>query len=46
MSYAMKDAIMPQFVIEKLWEVTQGDAIITTDVGQHQMWTAQYYKFR
>ena len=46
MSYTMKDAIMPQFVIEKLWEITQGDAIITTDVGQHQMWTAQYYKFQ
>ena len=40
-----KDLIMPQFVIEKLWEVTGGDAIITSDVGQHQMWAAQYYKF-
>jgi len=45
MKYGMKDAIMPQFVIEKLWEVTRGDAIITSDVGQHQMWAAQYYKF-
>ena len=45
MSYAMKDVIMPQFVIEKLWEVTNGEAIITSDVGQHQMWAAQYYKF-
>lgn len=45
MKYSMKDAIMPQFVIEKLWEVTKGDAIITSDVGQHQMWAAQYYKF-
>ncbi len=45
MKYGMKDAIMPQYVIEKLWEVTKGDAIITSDVGQHQMWTAQYYKF-
>ncbi len=43
--YTMKDVIMPQFVIEKLWEVTGGDAIITSDVGQHQMWAAQYYKF-
>ena len=45
MRYAMKDAIMPQYVIEKLWEITGGDAIITSDVGQHQMWAAQYYKF-
>jgi acetolactate synthase-1/2/3 large subunit len=39
------DVIKPQFVVEKLWEVTKGDAIITSDVGQHQMWAAQYYKF-
>jgi len=43
--YSMSDAIMPQFVIEKLWELTGGDAIVTSDVGQHQMWAAQYYKF-
>ena len=40
-----KDLIMPQYVIEKLYEVTGGDAFITSDVGQHQMWAAQYYKF-
>ncbi len=40
-----KDVIMPQYVIEKLYEVTGGDAIVTSDVGQHQMWAAQYYKF-
>jgi acetolactate synthase-1/2/3 large subunit len=40
-----KDVIMPQYVVEKLYEVTGGDAIITSDVGQHQMWAAQYYKF-
>ncbi|MCP5267097.1 MAG: acetolactate synthase 3 catalytic subunit [Burkholderiaceae bacterium] len=39
------ELIKPQFVIEKLWEVTGGDAIITSDVGQHQMWAAQYYRF-
>ena len=38
-------AIMPQYVIEKLWELTGGNAIVTSDVGQHQMWAAQYYKF-
>ena len=37
--------IKPQFVIEKLYEVTQGDAFVTSDVGQHQMWAAQFYKF-
>jgi len=39
------ELIKPQFVIEKLYEVTHGDAYITSDVGQHQMWAAQYYKF-
>ncbi|NML59601.1 acetolactate synthase 3 catalytic subunit [Massilia sp. RP-1-19] len=37
--------IKPQSVIEKVWEVTKGDAFITSDVGQHQMWAAQYYPF-
>ncbi len=40
------EVIKPQFVIEKLYEVTAGDAFITSDVGQHQMWAAQYYKFK
>jgi acetolactate synthase-1/2/3 large subunit len=39
------EIIKPQFVIEKLWEATKGDAFVTSDVGQHQMWAAQYYKF-
>ena len=39
------EIIKPQSVIEKLYEVTRGDAFITSDVGQHQMWAAQYYKF-
>lgn len=38
--------IMPQHIIEKIGELTQGEAIITTEVGQHQMWAAQYYKFK
>ncbi|HWL74402.1 MAG TPA: thiamine pyrophosphate-dependent enzyme, partial [Burkholderiaceae bacterium] len=38
-------AIKPQYVIEKLWEVTGGKAFVTSDVGQHQMWAAQYYRF-
>jgi len=37
--------IKPQLVIEKLYEVTGGDAFVTSDVGQHQMWAAQFYKF-
>jgi acetolactate synthase-1/2/3 large subunit len=46
MKYKLKkNVIMPQYVIEKLYEVTGGNAIVTSDVGQHQMWAAQYYKF-
>jgi acetolactate synthase-1/2/3 large subunit len=37
--------IKPQFAVEKLYEITGGDAYITSDVGQHQMWAAQFYKF-
>jgi acetolactate synthase-1/2/3 large subunit len=37
--------IKPQFVLEKLYEITGGQAIVTSDVGQHQMWAAQFYKF-
>ena len=39
------EVIKPQYVIETLHEVTGGDAFVTSDVGQHQMWAAQYYKF-
>jgi len=39
------DVIKPQMVVQKLYEVTNGDAYVTSDVGQHQMWAAQYYKF-
>lgn len=46
LAYPVSDSIIkPQYVIEKLCEVTQGDAFVTSDVGQHQMWAAQYYKF-
>lgn len=38
--------IKPQYVIEKIYELTKGDAIIATEVGQNQMWTAQFYKFK
>ena len=37
--------IKPQYVIEKLCEITQGEAYVTSDVGQHQMWAAQFYRF-
>ena len=39
------EVIKPQYVVQKLWEVTGGDAYVTSDVGQHQMWAAQYYPF-
>ena len=40
------DLIKPQYVVETLYEVTGGDAYVTSDVGQHQMWAAQFYKFK
>jgi acetolactate synthase-1/2/3 large subunit len=46
MSYKQsKSVIKPQYVIEKIRELSDDDAIITTEVGQHQMWTAQFFKF-
>ena len=42
---ASSEIIKPQYVVQKLWQVTKGDAIVTSDVGQHQMWAAQYYPF-
>lgn len=41
-----EEKISPQWLLEQIYEVTNGDAIVTTDVGQHQMWTAQFYKFK
>jgi acetolactate synthase-1/2/3 large subunit len=40
------EVILPQMAIEMLYELTKGDAILTTGVGQHQMWAGQYYKFK
>jgi acetolactate synthase-1/2/3 large subunit len=46
LTYTYNDEVIkPQFVVEKIYELTKGDAIITTEVGQNQMWTAQFYKF-
>ncbi len=39
------ELIKPQYVLEKLYELTKGEAFVTSDVGQHQMWAAQFYKF-
>src|SRR2546428_28892 len=45
LKYDKKSALIkPQFVVEKLYELTGGDAFIISDVGQHQRWAAQYYK--
>jgi acetolactate synthase-1/2/3 large subunit len=41
-----KEVILPQMAIEMLYELSKGEAIITTGVGQHQMWSAQYYRFK
>ncbi|MGL6219141.1 MAG: biosynthetic-type acetolactate synthase large subunit, partial [Lacrimispora sphenoides] len=41
-----KSALTGPYIIEKIYEITQGDAIITTEVGQHQMWAAQFYQYK
>ena len=41
-----RDTLNGPLIMEKIYEITKGDAIITTDVGQHQMWAAQHYKFK
>jgi acetolactate synthase-1/2/3 large subunit len=47
MSYIASDSVIkPQYVIEKISALTAEDVIITTEVGQHQMWTAQFFQFR
>ncbi len=46
LSYKGSDEVIkPQFVLEKAYEITRGEAFVTSDVGQHQMWAAQYYRF-
>jgi acetolactate synthase-1/2/3 large subunit len=46
LTYTFSDEVIkPQFVVEKIYELTKGDAIITTEVGQNQMWAAQFYKY-
>ena len=46
LKYKASDTIIkPQYVVEQLYKVTDGRAIVTSDVGQHQMWAAQYYRF-
>jgi acetolactate synthase I/II/III large subunit len=45
LTYQRNDTLKPQYVVEKIYELTQGDAIIATEVGQNQMWAAQFYKF-
>ena len=44
--YNKEGSLKPQYIIEKIYEMTKGDAIITTEVGQNQIWAAQYYKFK
>lgn len=45
LAYEQGDTLKPQYVVEKLYELTKGEAIITTEVGQNQIWAAQYYPF-
>jgi len=45
LKYDNNEELKPQYIIEKVYKITQGKAIIVTDVGQHQMWAAQYYQY-
>jgi acetolactate synthase-1/2/3 large subunit len=45
LTYMRNGTLKPQYVIERIFDITGGNAIITTEVGQNQMWTAQFYKF-
>ena len=46
LDYEQEDVIKPQYVIEKIYEITKGECIITTEVGQNQMWAAQFFKYQ
>ena len=46
LDYKMDGELKPQYVVEKIYEVTRGEALITTEVGQNQMWAVQYYHFK
>jgi acetolactate synthase-1/2/3 large subunit len=45
LTYQDDDVLRPQYVVDQIYQVTEGKAIVTTEVGQNQMWTAQFYKF-
>jgi acetolactate synthase-1/2/3 large subunit len=45
LTYVRNGTVKPQYVIEKIFELTKGKAIVTTEVGQNQMWTAQFFRF-
>jgi len=45
LSYKKTGGLKPEFIVEQIYDITKGEAIITTEVGQNQMWAAQYYKF-
>ncbi|MCX7748660.1 MAG: biosynthetic-type acetolactate synthase large subunit [Clostridia bacterium] len=45
LKYPQDGVLRPHYVIERIYELTKGDAVITTEVGQHQMWAAQFYKY-
>jgi acetolactate synthase I/II/III large subunit len=46
LTYQTGGELKPQFIVEKIYEVTRGEALITTEVGQNQMWAVQYYPFK
>ncbi|MDD4188900.1 MAG: biosynthetic-type acetolactate synthase large subunit [Eubacteriales bacterium] len=45
LKYCCDDVLRPQYIVERIYELTRGDAIITTEVGQNQLWAAQFYKY-
>jgi acetolactate synthase-1/2/3 large subunit len=45
LKYVQNGVLKPQYIVERIYEITEGDAIITTEVGQNQLWAAQFYKY-